>query len=373
MDITEESPTCISFCYGIGGLDKGVERAIGNVQPLCVVEIEAVAVANVVAKMEAGAMAPCPVWTDVKTFPAHLFRDRVDWLLGGYPCTPFSLAGKRKGADDPRHLWPHFERSIEAMRPLFCLFENVDDHLTLGFPEVYESLQRLGYAVEVGIFSAEEVGAPHERQRMFILAIRRDVLADSAIITEREQTEQPEPVTDGGKAREELSESGELADDHSKYRRQQQQLEGSKGKRTRNESSRGSEMDHTGSNGSEQEHEVSTGGNAIEHAGEELANASNTRRKRIERGRTFQYEGIAEHGEIRWPARPGEQQYDWESPRTITRQAESDLGLTVDGISFREDLLRALGNAVVPQCAEIAIRTLLEKFRKHEDDQANSR
>lgn len=86
-------------------------------------------------------------------------------------CQPWSNAGQRKGADDPRHLFPHISRILEEVRPIWCLFENVSGHLSLGYGEVYRSLRDLGYTVEPGIYTAEEVGAPHERKRLFILAV----------------------------------------------------------------------------------------------------------------------------------------------------------------------------------------------------------
>ena len=115
-------------------------------------------------------MDPAPIWTDLKTFPWEDFCDRVDILTGGYPCQPFSAAGNRLGADDPRHLWPFIADGIRLLRPKLCFFENVDGHISLGLREVVEELESLGYTTTWGIFSASEVGAPHRRKRVFILA-----------------------------------------------------------------------------------------------------------------------------------------------------------------------------------------------------------
>ena len=122
--------------------------------------------------MEAGCLDPAPIWTDVKTFPWHQFRDRVDVLTGGYPCQPFSSAGLRKGTDDPRHLWPFISSGIQVVRPRLCFFENVEGHISLGLREVIADLESLGYETAWGIFSASEVGAPHQRKRVFIMAYR---------------------------------------------------------------------------------------------------------------------------------------------------------------------------------------------------------
>jgi site-specific DNA-cytosine methylase len=121
--------------------------------------------------MEAGLLDASPIWTDVKTFPWEEFSGRVDILSGGYPCQPFSAAGKRLGTDDPRHLWPFIANGIRILQPQFCFFENVEGHITLGLREVIGELESMGYKVSWGIFSAREVGAPHQRKRVFILAM----------------------------------------------------------------------------------------------------------------------------------------------------------------------------------------------------------
>jgi DNA-cytosine methyltransferase len=167
---TTKTITHVSFCAGYGGIDLGLKRAIPTLRTIAFSEIEAFAVANLVAKMEAGLLDPAPVWTDLKTFPVDEFRDRVDILSGGYPCQPFSAAGKRLGADDPRHLWPYIANAIRVIRPKLCFFENVEGHITLGLSTVISDLEELGYTVSFGIFSAAEVGAPHQRKRVFILA-----------------------------------------------------------------------------------------------------------------------------------------------------------------------------------------------------------
>jgi DNA (cytosine-5)-methyltransferase 1 len=170
VDYTKKSPAVLSLCSGYGGIELGLERVFGRIRTLAYVEIEAFAIANLVDKMEAGQMVPAAIWTDVKTLNAGVFRGKVDILTGGYPCQPFSAAGKRLGADDPRHLWPHIERIIDDCEPDWCFFENVEGHISLGLCEVLASLENRGYKAAWGIFSAAEVGAPHQRKRVFILA-----------------------------------------------------------------------------------------------------------------------------------------------------------------------------------------------------------
>jgi site-specific DNA-cytosine methylase len=170
VDTTKELPTVIAFCAGYGGIERGLDLAGVEHRVVAYVEIEAFAIANLVAKMETGQLDPAPIYTDLKTFPAHLFRDRVDIITGGYPCQPFSAAGKRKGTDDPRHLWPYIRRHIESIRPVQCFFENVEGHISLGLSTVVSDLEEDGYTTTWGIFSAREVGAPHQRKRVYIMA-----------------------------------------------------------------------------------------------------------------------------------------------------------------------------------------------------------
>ena len=140
----------------------------------CFVEREEYPREVLIAAQEAGYLQPAPIWDDVTTFDARPFAGAFDTLLAGYPCQPFSQAGQRKGEDDERHLWPDIERIIKELGPdlRWCFFENVAGHLTLGLETVVRSLRSMGFRVAVGTFSAAEVGATHERLRVFIVAYR---------------------------------------------------------------------------------------------------------------------------------------------------------------------------------------------------------
>lgn len=120
--------------------------------------------------MEEKALDRAPVWSDLVTFDGKPWRGKVDILSAGYPCQPFSLAGKRQGEKDPRHLWPHVRRILgECEAPvLFC--ENVPGHVSLGLENVWKDLSNMGFQMQAGIFSAAEVGASHVRERLFLLA-----------------------------------------------------------------------------------------------------------------------------------------------------------------------------------------------------------
>ena len=171
----------LSLCSGAGGLELGITLAVPGYRTVGYVERDAFAAAVLVARMEDAALDHAPLWDDVASFDGRPWRGAVDIVTAGYPCQPFSVAGKRRGTDDPRHLWPHVARIIGEIKPPFVFLENVAHHLRLGFPEVASGLVGLGYRLATGLFTAAEVGAPHRRERLFILAIREgDELADPA-------------------------------------------------------------------------------------------------------------------------------------------------------------------------------------------------
>lgn len=166
----------MAVCAGIAGLELGIKLATQylGIEYRCVVyvEREAFAASALVARMAGASLGQAPVWDDVKTFDGKPWRGVVDIVTGGYPCQPFSVAGRKRGKDDPRHLWPSIKRIVKETQPEWCFFENVGNHLRLGFREVKSELEGLHYRVEAGLFSAEAVGAPHIRERLFILAHR---------------------------------------------------------------------------------------------------------------------------------------------------------------------------------------------------------
>ena len=168
--------TYVSLCSGYDGIGIGLKRAIPNLRTIAHVEIETYAIANLIAKMEAGQLDACPVFTDLKQFPYRELRDRVTILSAGFPCQPFSSAGKRQATEDPRHLYPWIANGITAMRPRYVFLENVEGIISAKTGDgesvlkyVLGDLEERGYSCAWGIFSASEVGAPHQRKRVFIL------------------------------------------------------------------------------------------------------------------------------------------------------------------------------------------------------------
>jgi DNA (cytosine-5)-methyltransferase 1 len=164
-------------CAGSGMLGLGVKLALGGgMRTVVYVEREAYAAGTLVARMEDAAVDPAPVWDCVESltdpeFLGYVRRFRPLVVTAGYPCQPFSCAGKRLGERDARHLWPRIDEFIGAAKPECVFLENVPGHLRMGFGQVRRDLEGRGYRVAQGLFSAEEVGASHRRLRLFILAV----------------------------------------------------------------------------------------------------------------------------------------------------------------------------------------------------------
>lgn len=175
--VRSKSLDILSICTGGGGLDLGIELAVQGARSVCMVEREAYAVAQLVSAMEAGHLAPAPIWSDARTFNGRAWRGAVDGLIGGIPCQPHSLAGRKRGQNDERDLWSDARRIVVQSGAWFALIENVTGMLSAGDDEiagaqrVWRDLSKLGFEVEGGLFTAAEVGAPHQRERIFILAV----------------------------------------------------------------------------------------------------------------------------------------------------------------------------------------------------------
>jgi DNA (cytosine-5)-methyltransferase 1 len=113
-------------------------------------------------------------FSDIKEFDGKPFRGTVDIITGGFPCQPYSLAGKRKGKEDDRHLWPEMLRVIREVRPRWVVGENVLGIVNwnggLVFDEVQADLEAEGYEVQPFVLPACAVNAPHRRDRVWFVA-----------------------------------------------------------------------------------------------------------------------------------------------------------------------------------------------------------
>lgn len=163
----------IALCAGYGGLELGLRLALGDrYRTVGVVERDLVAVSVLAARMADGSLEQAPIWDDVTTFDGTSWRGCVDIVTAGFPCQPFSVAGKRRGLDDERWIWPDIARIIGDVGPRYVFLENVPGLIRHGLGPVLGSLAEMGFAAEWGCFSAAEAGATHKRERIFILAYR---------------------------------------------------------------------------------------------------------------------------------------------------------------------------------------------------------
>ena len=151
-----------SLFSGIGGLDLGLERA--GMDVIWQSEIDPYA-----CKVLNKHWPTVPNLGNIKEIDWSQV-ERPDVICGGYPCQPFSTAGKRQGEGDARHLWPWVRECIAELRPRYAVLENVRGHLSLGFGTVLGDLASIGYDTEWQVIPAAAVGAPHRRDRVFIVA-----------------------------------------------------------------------------------------------------------------------------------------------------------------------------------------------------------
>lgn len=151
----------LSLCTGYGGLDLAAEAYFGA-------ELIGCADIDKSATIAIEKHFGVPNYGDIRNI-VNLDLE-FDILTAGYPCQPFSHAGQRKGLDDERHIWPHIAEIIGKFRPGIVVLENVRGHLSLGLKEVLKDLAERGYDARWAVVRASDVGAPHRRERVFIVA-----------------------------------------------------------------------------------------------------------------------------------------------------------------------------------------------------------
>lgn len=176
----------ISICTGSGMLDVGLDvGSCGMFEPVLYVEREAFSVAHLAEKMEKGYLDVAPVWSDVRTVTGaecgEYLRRRCgergpEAIVGGIPCQPHSVAGKRLGAEDERDLWEPTLEILQKYNSIKCVFiENVSGFVGSGaWDRVRNDLEGLDYRVAAVPLAASDVGANHKRERIFILALAKN-------------------------------------------------------------------------------------------------------------------------------------------------------------------------------------------------------
>jgi DNA (cytosine-5)-methyltransferase 1 len=145
---------------GIGGFSLGLERT-GGFETVAFCEYDEKA-----QKVLKKHWPDVPIYKDVRTLD---YDGAVDIITGGYPCQPFSVAGKRKGKEDDRHLWPAMFSLIKKHKPNWVIGENVAGHINMGLDSVLADLESEGYNVRTFLIPAVAVDAKHRRDRLWIV------------------------------------------------------------------------------------------------------------------------------------------------------------------------------------------------------------
>jgi DNA (cytosine-5)-methyltransferase 1 len=149
---------------GIGGFSLGLERAGMETVAFCEFDKKA----QLVLKKH---WPEIPIYDDVRELSGKQFEGQtIDLICGGFPCQPFSVAGKQKGEEDDRHLWPEYFRLIQEIRPRWVIGENVSGLINMGLDQVLSDLESADYSCQTLVIPACAVNAPHRRDRVWIIA-----------------------------------------------------------------------------------------------------------------------------------------------------------------------------------------------------------
>ena len=310
-----------SLFSGIGGLDLGLERA--GMEVIWQSEIDPYA-----SKVLEKHWPKVPNYGDIKTIN---WGDvvRPDVICGGYPCQPFSTAGKRNGTDDPRHLWPWVREAISELQPKYAILENVRGHVSLGLSTVLGEMASIGYDAEWQIVSAASVGAPHLRERVIIVAYPSEQFSN---------------------------ERGH--DDNSRALRQRQALqEPTRGSNSPSTNAFGALADTDGIGSLHGRSQIFTAKrwlNALGHTWAGGFNVANTKSIGLQSG------GDMASIKDTQPRHGITGDNSGTQPGGSWWQIEPDVGRVAHGVPSRVDRLRGLGNAVVPQVAELIGRMVID-------------
>jgi len=357
----------VDLCSGIGGFSLGFQWAELS-KPVLFCDIEPWS-RQILAKH----WFDVPIAEDVKELandPDGLVPD-CDILTAGYPCQSFSLAGRRKGTEDDRHIWPYIFSIIQSKRPTWCVFENVYGHVTLGLDEVLSDLERESYATRPFIVPACATDAPHRRDRLWIIC-RNVADTDSKLRgrggvsknTRRQEWECTEIK------RESLQSENKYA--RSTYAKQSSQDVSQRTHDVGNtENERYKQWSDAEREGAEnkQEQRLSVRGKPS-GSGQHVADTASTRlqgakwseHKGNRNGLTTSSENVADTNSERrrsWntqrkdakAVRQSSRHSGNNSRRMEAWQPEPSVGRVANGIPRRVDRLRGLGNAIVPQIA----------------------
>lgn len=316
----------MAICAGLGGLELGISLAYGpDYRTVVFIEREAFSAAALVARMEEASLGMAPIWDDLTTFDGGPWCGVVDLISAGFPCQPWSYAGRRETTDDERWIWDDIARIIREVGPEWVFLENVPGLIHGGIEHVLRDLAIGGFDAEWDCFTAAQVGAPHIRERLFILAHARRQCIDRL---------QPVRLSGGSGA---ASTSGT-----------------------------GSTM------GNPERQGLALGAGVGSHDGAELAAAQRASRPLADaiRGRCDGRASEPQQGAVERTAVQGASSRalfppgpaDLSAWREVQPGFEPALCSLADGLSGRLDELHALGNGVVPIVAATAFRSLYARL-----------
>jgi len=298
----------LALFAGAGG-GKLAAKLLGW-RTVCAVEWEPYPASVLCARQNDGILPPFPIWDDIQTFDGHLWRGIVDVISGGFPCQDISAAGKGAGIDGERSgMWGEMARIICEVRPRFVFVENSPMLTSRGLGRVLGDLASMGFDAKWGVLGAADVGANHQRDRIWIVAKWRGQLSHAQ-------------------------------HDRIGWWEQQQESPKEKDGLVANPSSFGSQTGLADTQGG-QERDT----NKSQHSSVDLANPKDKGDvwREWELGFTQQEHhsgGSPTHGGGEWWA------------------TEPSVGRVAHGVAHRVDRLKAIGNGQVPLCAASAWRLL---------------
>jgi DNA (cytosine-5)-methyltransferase 1 len=389
----------LDICSGIGGFSLGLE-ATGGFDTVAFCEFD-----DFCCKVLNKHWPNVPIYKDLKEIgndPARIIQE-FDLICGGIPCQPFSLAGKQKGKEDDRHLWPYMYAIVKSKKPTWVIVENVGGFVNVALDDVCLDLETQGYATQSFIIPACSVEAPHKRDRIWILGkytseFEKPLVDTDSIRPHEHKTTEEESSRRGSETSttttsNDVANSKELEDhEHDNGERTQQDREHRVSQQPRGEGSLGGKQDvadpklvssdsisDSGSNTKTESEQGQKTGNLDRSSGRQDVAYSNSEG----------LEGSEEAGDTQKSREEREQLASRQDSSLSKGHTQSELGGVADGIPTRLDghlgferepniprvatgipdrvnRLKALGNSIVPQIVYNIGLAILEEEKRNE-------